>query len=88
MQTTYIFKKCALFRFDLKFGSDAVSLKNKRQSRDDLRVSSIIGGSFYFAFFLDTSTKTHQPDLLPAIDQNDYIFVPAPPRLTDNSGTP
>ena len=87
METTYIFNKSAHFRFDLKFGSDAVSLKNKRQSRDDLRVSSIIGGSFYFTFFLDTSTKTHQPDLLPAIDQNDYIFVP-PPRLTDNSGTP
>ena len=88
METTYIFDKSAHFRFDLKFGSDAVSLKNKRQSRDDLRVSSIIGGSFYIAFFLDTSTKTHEPDLLPAIDQNDYIFVPAPPRLTDNSGTP
>ena len=58
METTYIFNKSAHFRFDLKFGSDAVSLKNKRQSRDDLRVSSIIGGSFYFAFFLDKHKNT------------------------------
>ena len=29
-------------RFDLKFGADS-SIKNKRQSSEDLRVSSILG---------------------------------------------
>ena len=38
--------KVLVFRFDLKFGSDSLRLKNKRQSPEDLQVSSIIGESF------------------------------------------
>ena len=39
-------EKQSVFRFDLKFGSDSLRLKNKRQSLEDLQVSSIIGQYF------------------------------------------